>query len=154
MIKRPKLVSPAAGLALRAPLAACRQWWSTLDESSQLLTFALALSLAFHAVVLSIRFQMPDVGRSLSAPMEVVIVNTKTRSKPSKADVLAQANVDGGGDVDQLARQRQRPVVIDAGLGDDEHRVIWPDVAVTDADASRHWRAISVRNDAAALRRR
>ena len=84
MIKRPKLVSLAAVPALRVPLAACRQWWSTLDESSQLLTFALALSLAFHAVVLSIRFQMPDVGRSLSAPMEVVIVNTKTRSKPSK----------------------------------------------------------------------
>ncbi len=33
-------------------------------------------------------------------PMEVVLVNSMSRDKPLKADVLAQANLDGGGDVE------------------------------------------------------
>ncbi|HET7763822.1 MAG TPA: TonB family protein [Burkholderiales bacterium] len=32
--------------------------------------------------------------------LDVVLVNSKTRSKPIQADVLAQANLDGGGDTD------------------------------------------------------
>src|SRR3546814_15068957 len=39
-------------------------------------------------------------------PLEVVLVNAKTKSAPTKADVLAQANLDRGGNTDE-ARQTQ-----------------------------------------------
>lgn len=86
-----------------------RQWWAGLDDSSQLFAFALVLSVVFHAFLLSLRFQMPVNPRNLAAPMEVVIVNSKTRSRPVKPDVLAQANVDGGGDTD-LPRRARSPL--------------------------------------------
>jgi protein TonB len=33
-------------------------------------------------------------------PLEVVLVNAKSKAKPLKADALAQNNLDGGGNVD------------------------------------------------------
>jgi protein TonB len=68
---------------------------------------ALVLSVAFHAFIvvgLGIRF-LPDP--RWDAPhniLEVVLVNSKTQAKPDKADVLAQANLAGGGNTDQKAR--------------------------------------------------
>jgi protein TonB len=42
-------------------------------------------------------------------PIDVVLVNAKTESKPLQADVLAQVNLDGGGNVDD-ARQASTPL--------------------------------------------
>ena len=103
MLPRSVSTVPALAAAARESLRAI---WSDLDRSSRLFTYALAASLAFHALVLSIRFQMPDSRRNTLAPLEVVIVNSKTRSAPDKPEVLAQANVDGGGDTDQPRRAR------------------------------------------------
>ncbi|HEX5129670.1 MAG TPA: energy transducer TonB, partial [Usitatibacter sp.] len=36
--------------------------------------------------------------------MDVVLVNAKTKSRPEKADALAQANLDGGGNTDEKRR--------------------------------------------------
>jgi protein TonB len=75
-----------------------------LDVTMQV---ALVASVAFHAFVvigLGIRF-LPD--HRWDAPhnvLEVVLVNSKSASKPAKADALAQANLDGGGNTDQKAR--------------------------------------------------
>ena len=72
-----------------------------LDVTMQV---ALVASLAFHAFIvigLGIRF-LPN--HKWDAPhnvLEVVLVNAKTQSKPEKADVLAQANLAGGGNTDQ-----------------------------------------------------
>lgn len=44
-----------------------------------------------------------------SPPIDVVLVNAKTRDKPLQADVLAQANLDGGGNVDDN-RQAKSPL--------------------------------------------
>jgi protein TonB len=98
--------SVSAVPALAAARRSLRALWADLDDSSRLFTFALALSVAFHALVLSIRFQMPESRRSSLAPLEVVIVNSRTRSAPDKPEVLAQANIDGGGDTDQHRRAR------------------------------------------------
>ncbi|MSQ52748.1 MAG: TonB family protein [Betaproteobacteria bacterium] len=93
-------------------LAAIRAWpgygvdiWSGLDRQSRVLAFAITISVLLHAVLMTIRFQIPD-GRRLAsmAPMEVVIVNSKTKSPPTKAQVLAQANLDGGGNTDEARR--------------------------------------------------
>ena len=69
---------------------------------------ALGLSIVLHAMVLSVHFKFPDALRwkSANAPLEVVLVNAKTRDKPSRADVLAQANLDRGGNVDQRRRAK------------------------------------------------
>ena len=68
---------------------------------------AIGLSLALHAALLSVHFKLPD-GRwkTNSTPLEVVLVNAKTRERPAKADALAQANLDRGGTVDERRRAR------------------------------------------------
>lgn len=43
----------------------------------------------------------PDLFRSDKLPLEVVLVNAKSQGAPVKADVLAQVNLDGGGEVDE-----------------------------------------------------
>lgn len=72
-----------------------------------LLGWAIGISVAFHLVVLSIHFApvvMKDLGRG--PPIEVALVNAKTKEKPVKADVLAQANLDGGGNTDADRRAK------------------------------------------------
>jgi len=78
-----------------------------LDPSSRMLALALAISVSLHALVLSLHFGFPDA-RRLAAPnsLEVVFVNSKSRSRPQKPDVLAQANLDGGGNTDQNRRAK------------------------------------------------
>ena len=72
-----------------------------------MLALALAISVSLHALVLSLHFGFPDA-RRLAAPnsLEVVFVNSKSRSRPQKPDVLAQANLDGGGNTDQNRRAK------------------------------------------------
>jgi protein TonB len=69
---------------------------------------ALGISLAVHAVLMAMQFQMPDALRwkSTAQPLEVVLVNAKTRERPSRADLLAQASLDRGGNVDERRRAR------------------------------------------------
>jgi protein TonB len=57
---------------------------------------------------MAVHFKVPDAlrWRSESQPLEVVLVNARTRDKPSKADVLAQANLDRGGNVDESRRAK------------------------------------------------
>lgn len=78
------------------------------DSRDRALSAALGLSILLHGIVLSVHFKFPDAVRwkSANAPLEVVLVNAATREKPSHADVLAQANLDRGGNVDQRRRAR------------------------------------------------
>ena len=72
------------------------------------LSAAVGLSVLLHAMLLSVHFTFPDALRwkSANAPLEVVLVNAKTRERPTKADVLAQANLDRGGNVDERRRAK------------------------------------------------
>jgi len=74
----------------------------------KLLTYALAGSLLVHAVVLMIHFSPFDLRKLVDKglPLEVALVNAKTAAKPTKADVLAQANLDGGGNTDADRRAK------------------------------------------------
>ena len=70
---------------------------------------ALLFSIAIHvAVVAGVSFKMPDKNSlsNLHQPLEVVLVNAKTTTKPVQPDALAQANLDGGGNTD--ARRRAK----------------------------------------------
>ena len=69
---------------------------------------ALGISLAVHAVLMAVHFKLPDslLWKPTAQPLEVVLVNAKTRERPSRADLLAQANLDRGGNVDERRRAR------------------------------------------------
>ena len=78
-----------------------------MDQRDRVLGAAVGLSLALHAVLLSLHFRMPDNRWQRSnTPLEVVLVNAKTRERPAKADVLAQANLNRGGTVEERRRAR------------------------------------------------
>jgi len=79
------------------------EWWRRMDVSQRVLTGALVLSTLAHAGVLALQFSIPDQFhlRSRDTPLDVVLVNARHASKPSKAEALAQANLDGGGDAAQ-----------------------------------------------------
>ena len=72
------------------------------------LTVALALSVVFHSVLLLITFQFPDASNAKTprTPMEVVLVNSKSASRPQHADALAQSNLDGGGNTEANRRAK------------------------------------------------
>jgi protein TonB len=74
--------------------------------NDRMLGTALGVSLALHAVVLAVHFKFPEAIRwkAESQPLEVVLVNAKTKERPAKAEVLAQANLDRGGNVDDARR--------------------------------------------------
>jgi len=81
--------------------------YSTLEQRDRMLGAALGLSIAVHGVALGIHFRFPDAIRwQPPQQLEVVLVNAKTRERPVHADVLAQANLDRGGDVDQNRRAK------------------------------------------------
>ena len=70
---------------------------------------AVIASIAFHLVVIvGLGFRLPSVMRE-AAPhnvLDVVLVNSKSATRPTKADALAQANLDGGGNTDQKLRAK------------------------------------------------
>jgi protein TonB len=86
-----------------------------LDLRDRMLGGALAASIILHAILLSVHFKFPDDLRwqSANAPLEVVLVNAKTKERPAKADVLAQANLDRGGNVDEDRRAKTPLPVIE-----------------------------------------
>ncbi|MCW5605189.1 MAG: energy transducer TonB [Burkholderiales bacterium] len=70
---------------------------------------SLGLSLLLHLVLIfGVTFKMPDPAkpRNLDQPLEVVLVNTKSPTKPVKPDALAQHNLDGGGNTDADRRAK------------------------------------------------
>jgi periplasmic protein TonB len=73
-----------------------------LKQLSTLQT-ALLLSVGLHAAVLMVRVVDPQgFDRILQdTPLEVVLVNGSTAEKPTKAQVIAQRNLAGGGDAEK-----------------------------------------------------
>jgi protein TonB len=84
------------------------EFMAGMDPSSRSITFALGASILLHAVALSIHFKLPDIIRDKygAMPLEVVLVNSRTKASPVKADVLAQANLDGGGNTEEDRRAK------------------------------------------------
>ncbi len=76
-------------------------------RNDRVLGAALGLSIALHAALMAVHFKMPDPrARFANQPLEVVLVNAKTRERPTRAEVLAQSNLDRGGNVDQERRAK------------------------------------------------
>jgi len=92
-----------------------------MDPDSRVLAMALSISVVLHAVVLSIHFKLPDKLRRLTpSQVEVVLVNSKTHTRPARPEVYAQSNLDGGGDTERQRRAKSPlPVLRRAERGTD-----------------------------------
>ena len=83
-----------------------RGW--AIDRQDRILGAAIGLSLALHAVALSVHFKFPDASRwkPQNSSLEVVLVNAASKERPAKADVLAQKSLNRGGTVDENRRAK------------------------------------------------
>jgi protein TonB len=80
---------------------------AAMDAPRRNLTLALAASLLLHASVLAIRFTPPDfMDKARERALEVILVNSKSKAKPDKAQAKAQTNLDGGGNTDEDRRAK------------------------------------------------
>jgi protein TonB len=86
----------AAGLTVPPP-----------PPAGDILPITLAVSVVLHAIVLLITFAPPDfTGSNFFPHLDVVLVNSKTSSRPVKADALAQTDLDGGGNTEAERRAK------------------------------------------------
>ena len=75
----------------------------------QPITFGVAFSISLHAFLLfGIALVLPDIKPIpvISQPLEVVLVNSASRNRPSNASAYAQSNLDGGGNIDADRRAK------------------------------------------------
>jgi protein TonB len=114
---------PAAGAARPAPAAPARKAHlayagalpparippESLAAPRRMSTIGIAIgvSVAVHALALTLHFTVGS-GRldDRAPPLMVALVNAKSASKPAKAELLAQANLDGGGNTEQNRRAK------------------------------------------------
>lgn len=70
---------------------------------------AVGISVALHAfVAFGVGFKLPDPSKVVNTapPIEVILVNARTREAPAKVEAYAQANLDGGGNTDAPRRAK------------------------------------------------
>lgn len=73
--------------------------------SQRNLRIALVVSLALHAIVLSIHFKLPEaLGKATERALDVILVNAKGGHRPEHAQAKAQVNLEGGGNTDEDRR--------------------------------------------------
>lgn len=72
-------------------------------KSLSTLQLALGVSVALHAVLLTVRFVDPERFNRVfqDTPLEVILVNAKSKEKPDFAKAIAQASLAGGGEVEK-----------------------------------------------------
>ncbi|MBA4094012.1 MAG: energy transducer TonB [Candidatus Accumulibacter sp.] len=71
------------------------------------LWLAVGASLLLHALVLSLHFSFPDASRAFQdKALDIILVNSRSAHRPSDAQALAQANLDGGGNSDDKRRAK------------------------------------------------
>ena len=81
---------------------------------------ALAISVAVHALLLMVRVAAPEVFeiKRSDPQLDVVLVNSKSAVKPRNPTVLAQANLDGGGEHDAQRATTPLPAQTESKEGD------------------------------------
>jgi protein TonB len=101
------------------------RWLSQPPRLTPAMQFAILASILVHAAVLSLRFAFPDASRLRTPPqtLDVILVNSKSATRPAEAQALAQANLDGGGNTDENRRAKTPlPATREVERGDDVKR--------------------------------
>ena len=110
-----------SAFALPAQQQVTTQTTQWRPASVDVLPLTLAFSIVFHAFLLLMTFKAPDVPKGRSAPqLDVVLVNSQSSSKPTKAELLAQANLDGGGNTEADLQAKSNLPVLDDMQASDE----------------------------------
>ena len=93
---------------------------SSLQRLSTL-QLALGVSIAVHAVLLTIRFVDPENFERVfqDTPLEVILVNARANEVPDKAQAIAQTSLAGGGDADKGRATSPMPYSALTAVGDD-----------------------------------
>lgn len=89
-------------------------------KSPSTLQIALGASIAFHAVLLTVRFIDPERFNRVfqDTPLEVILVNAKSSEKPDFAKAIAQASLAGGGELEKGRATSPLPPSSLMALGD------------------------------------
>lgn len=93
------------------------------NKQSTRMALALLASAAVHGMVLSTQIVHvnPRLFEDNSVPIEVVLVNAKSRETPLNPDALAQVNLAGGGNTDEERRLKSPlPASPEVQLGNEE----------------------------------
>jgi protein TonB len=87
------------------------------------LVVGLSISIGLHLSVLAIRFVDPELlrVRPTDPPLDIVLVNAKSETRPGKPEVLAQQNLDGGGTAERGRRTSPLPNSFEVRDGDALH---------------------------------
>ena len=93
---------------------------SSLQRLSTL-QLALGVSIAVHAVLLTIRFVDPENFERVlqDTPLEVILVNARANEIPDKAAAIAQTSLAGGGDAEKGRATSPMPYSALTAVGDD-----------------------------------
>ena len=85
------------------------------------LQIALGVSIALHALLLTVRFIDPERFNRVfeDTPLEVILVNAKTSERPDKAQAIAQASLAGGGEAAKGRATSPLPYSALTAIGDD-----------------------------------
>lgn len=85
------------------------------------LQIALGVSIAVHALLITVRFIDPERFNRVfqDTPLEVILVNAKTNERPEKAQAIAQASLAGGGDAAKGRATSPLPYSALTAIGDD-----------------------------------
>jgi len=88
--------------------------------ADKVLVMALTVSIGLHITILAIRFVDPELlrVRSTDPPLDIILVNAKSETRPGKPEALAQANLDGGGTSERGRRTSPLPNSFEARDGD------------------------------------
>ena len=79
--------------------------WQPVAPGNRRLFLAMAISLAAHALLMTLHFSFPDASKAMrEKALDIVLVNAKSAKKPTNPQALAQANLDGGGNTDENRR--------------------------------------------------
>jgi periplasmic protein TonB len=89
-------------------------------KSLSTLHIALGVSIAVHAVLLTVRFVDPERFNRVfqDTPLEVILVNAKSNNRPDTAKAIAQASLAGGGDAEKGRATSPLPPSALTSLGD------------------------------------
>jgi len=84
------------------------------------LQWALIGSTALHAALLTVRFVDPESFNRVfrDTPLEVILVNARSKEAPEKAQAIAQANLAGGGEADKGRATSPLPPAPTVQIGD------------------------------------
>jgi len=76
-----------------------------MDPQSRNLSLAIGASLLLHGLLLSVHFAFPGALNNVKErALDVILVNSKSATRPTDVQAKAQSNLDGGGNTDENRR--------------------------------------------------